>query len=1260
MNGEQKPAAISLRWIALCCGAAIAFAAGGLMVFRAHHEIHAKETAHFLRIIAASRAAELASWVQDQKDNALALQNSSAFMEPLAHYLAGEQMAPPKPLQDLLRYVAVSHDVDDVVLLDREGRVRFSLSGDHEVHPEGLEGFREALRTGLPVMTHMHIDPRTESGCLEVAVPILGGGSSTQPVGGALLVTRASRFIDPVTQAWPVPSATGEVLLVQRQEDEVVFLNALRHKPDAALRLRFPLSRQDLPAVMAARGQSGVVHGTDYRGMPVTAAITAVKGTPWFLIAKMDRQEAEAKSRTLSLSIIGHILGFGALLAALVFWARQSTRKAHFERLYHAESEWRRSLARQSVVLQALSEAVIATDAQGRVDVWNPEAEKLTEWPVQEVQGKPVAQILTVRDERKNLVDEGLWGLARRRRDSKGDEVVFVQTRSGRNVPVALRVSTLEGASEGVDAYILCLRDQSQEWLSRKIQEIRLDLMERSETQGVHHILPQTLQAVADLLKSSEGFYASLGTDGSTVQCVHWSKNVPKKFCNDPLSQGHHDLKKAPLWADAARTKKTLIVNNDEDLSPNRGLPKGHGPIRRLLVVPVVQDGVARALLAVANKSSNYTESDAETLEMLAGMIHQVVEHRLAEERLRQSEARYRSLFRDHKAVKLLIDPQDGRIVDANRAAVSFYGWSHEELTHMFIQQINTFPTKIIKERMAEAQEGRRGYFEFQHRCADGSVRDVEVYSSCVDVDGKPYLHSIIHDVTERKKMEAERTRWLTAIEQAGDVVLITDAEGIIQYVNPAFETVTGYTREEAVGKKPGILKSGRQDEAFYRKMWATLKAGRRWSGRMVNKKKDGTLYTEEATITPVKDAEGKIVNYVAVMRDITEKLKLEEQFHQAQRLESVGRLAGGVAHDYNNSLTIILGFADLALKEVPSKSPAARHLHEITRAAERSVAITRQLLAFARKQIIEPVVMDLNASVEGTLKMLRRLIGEDIHLVWQPGGHLWRVKMDPAQLDQILANLCVNAKDAIGGVGTITLETANVSLDEAYCTTHAEFVPGDYVMLAVTDTGCGMDKETMAKIFEPFFTTKELGKGTGLGLSTVYGIVRQNRGFINVYSEPGVGTTFKIYLPREEEPAAAAVKEESFEAVARAKGETVLLVEDDPVLLEMAQIMLKDLGYQVLAASHPVQALAMAREHQGPIHLLMTDVVMPDMNGKDLAAEMGKGRPEIKVLYMSGYTANVIAHHGVLGAGVSFLQKPFGYKDLATRVRQTLDSAQT
>ncbi len=400
------------------------------------------------------------------------------------------------------------------------------------------------------------------------------------------------------------------------------------------------------------------------------------------------------------------------------------------------------------------------------------------------------------------------------------------------------------------------------------------------------------------------------------------------------------------------------------------------------------------------------------------------------------------------------------------------------------------------------------------------------------------------------------------------------------------------------------------------------------------------------------------VLRVQALMQSHSEKNHLEQQFFQAQKMESVGRLAGGIAHDYNNSLTIILGFADMALKEVASDSPVARHLHEIIRAAERSAAITRQLLTFARKQTIDPVVIDLNETVESTLKMLRRLIGEDVELVWKPGPHLWKVKMDRAQVDQILANLCVNAKDAIAGTGTITLETQNVVLSHEYCAVHTEFAPGEYVMLAVTDTGCGMDEETLSHIFEPFFTTKEAGKGTGLGLSTVYGIVRQNRGFVNVYSEPGVGTIFRIYIPREPEAEMEAEEASSTgEDVPRGRGETILLVEDDSVLLEMIRLMLTELGYIVLDAVRPRDGLALVRNHEGPVHVLMTDVVMPEMNGKQLSAMVRKMRPEVKVLYMSGYTADMISHQGVLDPGTAFIQKPFIFRDLALMLRRVLDA---
>jgi len=416
-------------------------------------------------------------------------------------------------------------------------------------------------------------------------------------------------------------------------------------------------------------------------------------------------------------------------------------------------------------------------------------------------------------------------------------------------------------------------------------------------------------------------------------------------------------------------------------------------------------------------------------------------------------------------------------------------------------------------------------------------------------------------------------------------------------------------------------------------------------------------LYGESS---PEKLADGSIL-WHGFNTDITERKraeaeeeKLRAQFIQAQKMESVGRLAGGVAHDFNNKLSVILGYTQLMMDGLEREDPNYEKLQEVFKAGEQSVKIVRQLLAFARKQIISPEVLDLNETVADMLKMLRRLIGEDIDLAWQPDNTLWPVKMDPSQIDQILANLCVNARDAISGVGKVTIETENVVLDGNYCADHAGFQPGEYAMMAVSDNGCGMDRETLANAFEPFFTTKEVGKGTGLGLATVYGIVKQNNGFVNIYSEPGKGTTVKIYLPRhsekpEEKPEAVPT------AIPRGRGETVLVVEDDAQVLHLARKTLEMLGYKVLTSANPVEAIAIAREHDGALHLLITDVVLPEMSGKDLAGEVLKIRPAIQTLYMSGYTANVIAHHGVLDKGIHFIGKPFSPDSLARKVREAL-----
>jgi len=389
--------------------------------------------------------------------------------------------------------------------------------------------------------------------------------------------------------------------------------------------------------------------------------------------------------------------------------------------------------------------------------------------------------------------------------------------------------------------------------------------------------------------------------------------------------------------------------------------------------------------------------------------------------------------------------------------------------------------------------------------------------------------------------------------------------------------------------------------------------------------------------------------------RGAEERKKLEEQLFHAQKMESVGRLAGGVAHDFNNMLGVIIGRAEMALQQDVPTDKLRRNLEEILKAGLRSADLTRQLLAFARKQIAVPKVLDLNDTISGMFKMLRRLIGENIDLLWAPELDLWKVKIDPSQVDQILANLAVNARDAISEVGAITLRTGNVVIDDSVRAETPEFIPGEYVLLTVSDTGAGMSKEVCENIFEPFFTTKDLGKGTGLGLSTVYGIIKQNDGFIYVASEPGKGTAFKIYLPRFR---AEIAEVPSDEAVARrATGtETILLVEDDETILNLSRTILANLGYTVLATRAPGKAIQLVREHPGELHLLITDMVMPGMNGRELAEQLGAIRPNLKRLYMSGYTADLIAHRGILGRGVNFIQKPFGNDELAAKVRQVLD----
>jgi PAS domain S-box-containing protein len=527
-----------------------------------------------------------------------------------------------------------------------------------------------------------------------------------------------------------------------------------------------------------------------------------------------------------------------------------------------------------------------------------------------------------------------------------------------------------------------------------------------------------------------------------------------------------------------------------------------------------------------------------------------------------------------------------------------------------------------------------------------------------------PILHARLQRyIQERRRMAAEmglkesEEKYRLLITNAGEAIFIVQDE-FVKFPNPKALEMIGYSAEE-LAKIPFHKFIHPSDKDELMKGFTKNPEGERraeaYRFRIINKS-GKEIWGQLSTAPIVWDGKPGTLCFLS---DVTKEKDMETRFMHAQRMEAVGRLAGGVAHDFNNKLMVIIGHTELALMNVAPSDPLHTHLREIDTAARRSADLTRQLLTFARKQTIAPRVIDLNDTVSGMLNMLRRLIGEDIDLAWIPEAEVWPVKMDPSQIDQVLANLCLNARDAIAGPGKVIVRTENITFDDAYCTGLAEVVPGDYVLLAVSDDGCGMDEETQVHLFEPFFTTKDIGLGTGLGLATVYGIVKQNQGFINLSSEPGQGTTFKLYFPRHKAGPAEILPRREVETPPGGR-ETVMIVEDEEALLEICEKILKELGYTVLIAGSPGEAIHLTEKHSGNIDLLITDVVMPEMNGRALVERLASIKPGFKCLYMSGYTADAISHQGILEKGVHFIQKPFSIKGLSAKVREVLDHKST
>ena len=941
-------------WTAVFVLIALLLLAGGYGYYRAEAERIRQEKYHDIAAISTLKVGQIQQWRQQRLADARRMAGSPFFRQALETWRQNPT-TPGLQTDWETRLQLEQEGYANVLLLDSDGKLLLAAQAvDEPIHPETQRAIVAALATHNIVLSDFFRIAHDRV-YVDTVAPVLN--AEGQPLAVLVLCSLAESYLYPLIQSWPTPSDSAETVLVRREGEKVVFLNELRHQTNTALSLRVPLTDNGyLPAAQAVLGQQGLFHGRDYRGVEVLADLRPVPESPWFLIAKVDADELLAEARYRA-GMVALFVALSILLAAAATIMAYRQRQARlYHDLYRSEREQRAAQEEFRITLYSIGDAVITTDTESRIRQMNPVAEQLTGWLEVEAWGQRLDTVFHIVSEETYAVVENPVERVLREGSVVGlANHTLLIARDGTKRPIADSGAPIRDERGVITGVVLVFRDQSEERSAGaeiRRNEARLRSLAnilQYPSDSIQDFLDHALHEAIRLTGSKIGYIYRYHEDRREFALNSWSRGVMEE-CSVVNPQTCYELDKTGLWGEAVRQRQPILVNDFAAAHPlKKGYPAGHAPLLKYLTVPVFSSREIVAVVGVANKVTDYHETDILQLTLLMEAVWKVVERRSAEARERQAVGK--------------------------------------------------------------------------------------------------------HDV-------------------------------------------------------------------------------------------------------------------------------LEAQLQQSQKMEAVGRLAGGVAHDFNNMLAVITGHADLALEQVAPDSALAADLQEIRSAAQRSADLTRQLLAFARKQTIAPRVLDLNDTIAGMFKMLRRLIGENIELLWKPAHDLARVTMDPAQIDQILANLVVNARDAISGTGTIVIETGLATFDDAYCETHAECSPGSYVLMAVSDNGIGMDYVVLARLFDPFFTTKPPGQGTGLGLATVYGIVKQNNGFIYVYSEPGKGATFKIYLPRH---TADLVNDQAalMPVVTPLGNETVLLVEDEAALLKLNTRMLQQLGYTVLAAGSPDQALQQVAAHE-------------------------------------------------------------------------------